>query len=329
MNTTKILGEAVGIQSQGIVDKTETQTNEGLTSALIIGRFKRGRIDKPMTIHQGNIRGQLGYEPNNIDYIAVQDCLDTGVPSIQVLRVGATSNGSLISCAGATSVMSFSYIAGVWDVYVDDMETPFATGNIGAVLSALSLAYLNRINADYDGVMMLENIDNVPHRLKFIPVSNTSYTPNLGDNPTFVDDGNGGFYFCLNPQQSLISCDGATNSVVFEEDPDFTSWGSINSIVINDTEYAKPESIPEGELLPLNPTPDGDQIRISISGGHPYQKLMFENLGARPARVKIKTKQDWSGSNLANANLHSSNDNPTVVGDGENFEVRFCLAILS
>lgn len=47
MNTTKILGEAVGIQSQGTVDKTETQTNEGLT--LIIGRFKRGRVDKPLT----------------------------------------------------------------------------------------------------------------------------------------------------------------------------------------------------------------------------------------------------------------------------------------
>ena len=31
MNTTKILGEAVGIQSQGTVDKTETQTKEGLT----------------------------------------------------------------------------------------------------------------------------------------------------------------------------------------------------------------------------------------------------------------------------------------------------------
>ncbi|MFC6628592.1 hypothetical protein [Acinetobacter beijerinckii] len=90
MNTTKILGEAVGIQSQGTIDKTETQTNEGLTSALIIGRFLRGRVDKPMTIHQGNIRGQLGYQPDNIDYIAVQDCLDTGVPSVQVLRVGQT-----------------------------------------------------------------------------------------------------------------------------------------------------------------------------------------------------------------------------------------------
>ena len=92
MNTTKILGEAVGIQSQGVVDRTETQTKVGLTSAIIIGLFKRGRVDRPMVIHNGNIRGQLGHEPNNPYYNAVQDCLDTGVPSVQVLRVGGLDN---------------------------------------------------------------------------------------------------------------------------------------------------------------------------------------------------------------------------------------------
>ena len=89
MNTTKILGEAVGIQRQDIIDRTEEQTAEGLTGAVILGRFKRGRVDAPMAIHQGNIRGQLGHDPKNLDYIAVQDCLDTGVPSVQVLRIKA------------------------------------------------------------------------------------------------------------------------------------------------------------------------------------------------------------------------------------------------
>lgn len=41
----------------------------------------------PMTIHNGNIRGQLGYDPKNPDYICVQECLDRNVPSVQVLRV--------------------------------------------------------------------------------------------------------------------------------------------------------------------------------------------------------------------------------------------------
>ena len=87
MKTTKILGEAVGIQRQDIIDRTEEQTTDSLTGAVILGRFKRGRLDAPMEIHQGNIRGQLGYDPKNPDYIAVQDCLDTDVPSVQVLRI--------------------------------------------------------------------------------------------------------------------------------------------------------------------------------------------------------------------------------------------------
>ncbi len=109
MNTTKILGEAIGIQSQGTVDKTETQTNTGLTSAVIVGQFMRGRIDQPMVIHQGNIRGQLGHEPQNPYYIAVQDCLDTGVPSVQVLRVGNTNSSNICSQVD-------HYIYGVYDL---------------------------------------------------------------------------------------------------------------------------------------------------------------------------------------------------------------------
>ncbi|WP_249409154.1 hypothetical protein [Acinetobacter sp. NRRL B-65365] len=97
MNTTKILGEAIGIQSQGTIDKTETQTNVGLTGAVIVGQFLRGRLDQPMAIHQGNIRGQLGYDPQNPFYNAVQDCLDTGVPSVQVLRVGNTNSSNICS----------------------------------------------------------------------------------------------------------------------------------------------------------------------------------------------------------------------------------------
>ena len=87
MNTTKILGEAVGIQRQDIIDQTEEQLADSLNGAIILGHFRRGRLDKPMMIHQGNIRGQLGYDPKNPDYIAVQDCLDTDVPSVQVLRI--------------------------------------------------------------------------------------------------------------------------------------------------------------------------------------------------------------------------------------------------
>lgn len=102
MNTTNILGEAVGVQYQEIQDHSETDVGSILTSALIIGRFKRGEVGRAMNIHQGNIRGMLGYDPKNLDYIAVQDCLDAGIPSVRVLRVAEAAIGFEISCAGAT-----------------------------------------------------------------------------------------------------------------------------------------------------------------------------------------------------------------------------------
>lgn len=108
MKTTKILGEAVGIQRQDIIDRTEEQTADGLTGAVILGRFKRGRFDAPMEIHQGNIRGQLGYDPKNPDYIAVQDCLDTDVPSVQVLRVKEGMENAV--CVGATKKVTLGTI---------------------------------------------------------------------------------------------------------------------------------------------------------------------------------------------------------------------------
>ena len=122
MNTTKILGEAVGIQRQDIIDRTEEQIAEGLTGAVILGRFKRGRFDAPMEIHQGNIRGQLGYDPKNPDYIAVQDCLDTGVPSVQVLRLKSGEGDG--ACVGATKKITLGTISsgGYYNVKINDIR---------------------------------------------------------------------------------------------------------------------------------------------------------------------------------------------------------------
>lgn len=91
MNRVKVLGEAVGIQWQGVTDNT-IKASQGNGTALIVGDFRRGRIDKPMTIHLGNIRSELGYEPDNPDYAAVEGALDTGVPSVQVLRIIGLGN---------------------------------------------------------------------------------------------------------------------------------------------------------------------------------------------------------------------------------------------
>ena len=85
--TTKILGEASDIQWQGTRDLTATTVPAGLTTGLIVGRFSRGRTDKPMLITLDTIRSRLGYDSGNPAFQAVQDCLDTGVPNVWVLRV--------------------------------------------------------------------------------------------------------------------------------------------------------------------------------------------------------------------------------------------------
>lgn len=88
MEKYAILGDAVGFQVGAIIDNTAGAIAPSLTNGYIVGRFKRGPTGSSITITKNNIRSALGYDPQNPDYICVQDCLDTGVPSVQVLRVG-------------------------------------------------------------------------------------------------------------------------------------------------------------------------------------------------------------------------------------------------
>ena len=56
----------------------------------------------------------------------------------------------IISCDGATNSMSFSYIAGNWNIFVDDMQIPVATGSIGSALSQVLTQYSGKLTGDYD-----------------------------------------------------------------------------------------------------------------------------------------------------------------------------------
>jgi len=87
---TEILFNEAGIQYQGVNDASGS-TGAYPVQGLIVGQFKRGRLDKPMTIHRDNIKAMLGYDPKNPCYTAVQDVLGSGVPNVQVLRIGGGS----------------------------------------------------------------------------------------------------------------------------------------------------------------------------------------------------------------------------------------------
>ncbi|MCU4320616.1 hypothetical protein KTH44_15980 [Acinetobacter bereziniae] len=88
-NVTEVLGDESGVQYQGVNDASGGNGTYP-TIGLMIGEFRRGRLDKPMTITNENIRALLGYDPMNWNYVAVQDVLNTGVPSVQVLRIAET-----------------------------------------------------------------------------------------------------------------------------------------------------------------------------------------------------------------------------------------------
>lgn len=101
---TPILGDESAIQYQGVKDSS-SRTGSYPVVGLMVGTFKRGRFDKPMTITGENIRSQLGYEPKNPSYVAVQDALSQGVPSVQVLRVkGGSSLLGIMSDIAAITV---------------------------------------------------------------------------------------------------------------------------------------------------------------------------------------------------------------------------------
>ncbi|MGK7251000.1 hypothetical protein ACSNOU_18270 [Acinetobacter oleivorans] len=101
-NTTKVLREQSGIQYQGVQDKSEADPRDTLSNTVFMGTFKRGRFDKPFKVTTNNIRSKLGYDPQNLTYMAIEDCLRAGAPYAWVLRTED-------SCDCKSSMVAVSY----------------------------------------------------------------------------------------------------------------------------------------------------------------------------------------------------------------------------
>ena len=109
---TTVLGNEPGIQYDRPNDKTGGTGTAPINNA-IVGKFKRGRIDQMMNITKQNIRGMLGFEPENPDYVAVQDALDTNVPSVKVLRIAdgcSPTNLSFVPTVQGMAVLEYELI---------------------------------------------------------------------------------------------------------------------------------------------------------------------------------------------------------------------------
>ena len=103
MIESKILGSAVGIQRQDVIDKTESTVLPSLANGVFMGRFKRGRMDKPFKVTSDNYRNLLGHDPSNPNYMAVEDAFKRGIREVSILRIGGVG-------APEQSIAGVSYI---------------------------------------------------------------------------------------------------------------------------------------------------------------------------------------------------------------------------
>ena len=92
MIETKILGDAVGVQRGDVIDNSETTVLPSLANGVVVGKFKRGRTDKPFKVTSSNYRSLLGHDPSNPSYLAVEDAFKRGISEISILRVGDTGS---------------------------------------------------------------------------------------------------------------------------------------------------------------------------------------------------------------------------------------------
>lgn len=117
MIQSKTLGSAAGIQYQGVIDQSETPSLPSLVNGVIIGRFKRGRMDKPFKVTASNYKALLGRDPSNPNYLAVEDAFKSGVSELNILRIGGGN-------APAEDITKYSYLDLLLPLPDPNLSTP-------------------------------------------------------------------------------------------------------------------------------------------------------------------------------------------------------------
>ena len=85
MIETNMLGSAVGIEYDSRQNKESLSLSK---KGVIVGRFLRGRTDKPFTVTKDSYKALLGVDPLNPSYTVVDDLFIAGAESVMVMRIG-------------------------------------------------------------------------------------------------------------------------------------------------------------------------------------------------------------------------------------------------
>ena len=230
-NVTEVLGDESGIQYQGVNDASGGN-GAYPTIGLMVGQFRRGRLDKPMTVTSQNIRALLGYEPDNFDYVAVQDVLNTGVPSVQVLRLNKDDKGEItppISCVGASNSIDIhdciliNQVGAIYPekeqwvvdgLYFENPPNFLSAEQIAPPITPPPVGY------EWSTSMRMKNNSNANVRMEriFTPSNQNIIKSTFIGNTTVDESVLGRQAFCLSPkpEQPLISCEGASSQLRFE-----------------------------------------------------------------------------------------------------------------
>ncbi|WP_111857818.1 hypothetical protein [Acinetobacter sp. CFCC 10889] len=204
MHITKVLENEVGLQFDRVKDNTGS-TGAAPINGVITGSFKRGRTDRQIQVTQSNIKAVLGYDPDNPDYVAVQDALNTGVPYVNVMRI-INSNPYIISCDGASIAASLGLQlepSEYLEYLIKINGTTVLSGSIDIQVQ------LDGVDIQYtDNTLEFLNVETLDKRVEILSLKQDDRkylfkpTPQETLNETLLfEDGQDGFYskvsFCL------------------------------------------------------------------------------------------------------------------------------------
>ena len=220
MTVTKILQSQAGIQYDKPQDKSAADPRDSLNNVVFTGQFKRGRFDKPMKVYASNLRAALGYDPDNMDYVAIEDALATGVPFVWVQRVKAQSSENCTTLLKISPDLLYSWSAGelnasiYWSLEVDgvivtDGIKDSANNHLESYLQDNSVAL--GITGSYmdEGGVTITKITETHKDIRLIPrlfdesmgviITDVSFQDYMtfSENPSVQMDAEGVISFCL------------------------------------------------------------------------------------------------------------------------------------
>lgn len=143
-----------------------------------------------------DVRFEHQFIPDTQNQIRVVLSGNPTVISFNANRSGACLSAKLappISCEGASNLQYFKSISGFWDM---ELNGVFHKSSVDILPNYINDHFSDQIAVGYDGFIYLGNISNNDLRIRFIPVTNASYSE-PSENSTFMEHEDGSLTFCL------------------------------------------------------------------------------------------------------------------------------------